>query len=249
MDKAHTDNVPRRRPRSTGPSRSAAPGARTGRSGSTRVSGRVAAAAAEAAPEVSGIVTQAPAGARASTRRGRMAGSRPLANRPASAPPNTAGRRVGRIAAAARSGQPATPMARSRVALNVAVLGLVFLAVAFVLAVPLRNYFSQRNQLDAAVATEQAMTAQKLLLQQQKAALTDPFYLSNQARQRLQFVAPGDTVYVVHAPALPKAAEPAAQKPVAQAPWYSDLWNTLADPAAPAGSVAAPVQPAGRAGG
>jgi cell division protein FtsB len=138
-------------------------------------------------------------------------------------------------------------MARSRLALNAAVLGLVFVAVAFVLAVPLRNYFSQRNQLDAAVATEQAMNAQKASLQQQRTALSDPFYLANEARQRLQFVTPGDTVYVVHAPALPNTAAPAPAKQAAQTPWYSKLWDTVSDPAVQ--PVAAPAQPAGRAGG
>lgn len=136
-------------------------------------------------------------------------------------------------------------MAKSRLALNVAVLGLVFVAVAFILAVPLRNYFSQRNQLAAAVASEQAMTAEKTLLQQQKAALSDPNYLANEAKRRLQFVKPGDTVYVVHAPALPKAATPGPAAPVAQTPWYSNLWDTLSDPVAPAGQAAA----AGRPGG
>ena len=129
-------------------------------------------------------------------------------------------------------------MAKSRLALNVAVLGLVFVAVAFILAVPLRNYFSQRNQLDAAVATERAMAAEKEVLQQQKAALSDPNYLANEAKRRLQFVTPGDTVYVVHAPALPKPASPGPAAPAAQAPWYSSLWDTLSDPVAPAAAAA-----------
>ncbi len=136
-------------------------------------------------------------------------------------------------------------MAKSRLALNVAVLGLVFVAVAFVLAVPLRNYFSQRNQLAAAVATEQQMTAEKELLQRQRAALSDPDYLANEAKRRLQFVKPGDTVYVVHAPDLPKAATPGPVAPATQTPWYSNLWDTLSDPVAPAGRAAA----AGEAGG
>ena len=144
-------------------------------------------------------------------------------------------------------------MAKSRLALNIAVLGLVFVAVAFILAVPLRNYFSQRNQLAAAVATEQQMTAEKKLLEQQKAALSDPDYVAAEAKRRLQFVKPGDTVYVLHAPALPKPTTPAPVKPQVQTPWYSDLWDTLSDPAAPAAQAAAapaaPAAPAGRAGG
>lgn len=139
-------------------------------------------------------------------------------------------------------------MARSRLALNVAVLGLVFVAVAFVLAVPLRNYLSQRNQLAAAVATEQQMTAEKQTLQQQKAALSDPAYLEYLAKERLQFVKPGDTVYVVHAPALPKAASPGSAPAVVQPPWYANLWDTLSAPVGPAGRAAA-AAPTGNAGG
>jgi hypothetical protein len=87
-------------------------------------------------------------------------------------------------------------------------------------------------------------------LQLQKTALSDPFYLANEARQRLQFVTPGNTVYVVHAPALPKTANPVPAKQAAQTPWYSKLWDTVSDPVAPAGSAAAaPAQPAGQAGG
>ena len=94
------------------------------------------------------------------------------------------------------------------------------------------------------------MTAEKKVLVQQKAALSDPDYLANEAKRRLQFVTPGDTVYVVHAPALPKAAAPPPATPVAQSPWYSNLWDTLSDPAAPAGqAAAAPKVSAGRAGG
>ena len=250
MDKAHMDNVPRRRARSTGPSRSAGPGLRVGRSGSTRVTGRVSPAPVDGTePEPSAVATEVLPVPRSTGRRGRVAGSRPSANRPASAPPTSTGRRVGRIAAAGRSSQPTAPMAKSRLALYVAVLGLVFVAVAFAVAVPLRNYLSQREQLAAAVATEQAMTAQKTLLQQQQAALSDPDYLANEAKRRLQLVKPGDTVYIVHAPALPTPAAPHPTAPAAQRPWYSNLWDTLSDPVAPAGHpTTASAAPTGRDG-
>ena len=138
---------------------------------------------------------------------------------------------------------------------------MVLCAVAFVLAVPLRNYLSQRDQLDAATAKEAEMSAQITALEARKAALLDPAYIRSEARRRLQLVAPGDTVYVVNAPDLPKAPAPGRLGPANQAPWYAELWNTLADPSAsdvrspvagssvgtPSGAPA-PV-PAGKAGG
>ena len=60
----------------------------------------------------------------------------------------------------------------------------------------------------------------------------------SQAMRRLQYVKPGSTVYVVNAPPL-AAAKPAA--PAAAdltTPWYSQLWNTLADPVAPGNAAA-----------
>ena len=51
-----------------------------------------------------------------------------------------------------------------------------------------------------------------------------------QAKRRLQYVTPGDTVYVVHAPPLAKPKPAAAAKAGTTTPWYSQLWDTLSDP-------------------
>ena len=112
-------------------------------------------------------------------------------------------------------------------------LALVFFAVAFAVAVPLRNYLSQRAELAATVNQEQELRAQLAGLQAQKQALSDPAFIMSQAMRRLQYVKPGSTVYVVSAPPLAAAKPAGAAVPEVTTPWYSQLWNTLADPVAP----------------
>ena len=109
-------------------------------------------------------------------------------------------------------------------------LGLVFCAVALALAVPLRNYLAQRADLGAEVSTEQQLRTQLSALQEEQSALSDPAYIAAEAKRRLQYVKPGDTVYVVNAPALPKAKASVVAPTPTPVPWYSHLWDTLADP-------------------
>ena len=75
-------------------------------------------------------------------------------------------------------------------------------AVALSVAFPLRNYLEQRAELAAAVAAQQDLEQQRDELQARKDALLDTDYVAAEARRRLQYVTPGDTVFVVHAPRL-----------------------------------------------
>ena len=111
-------------------------------------------------------------------------------------------------------------------------LGVVLLTVGLVLAFPFRNYLAAQADLVQQQATEAALRAELAQVQAQKQALLDPNYVRVQARSRLEYVMPGDTVYVVHAPtpAAPKVTTAPAAPP--DSPWYSRLWDTLGDPAA-----------------
>ena len=122
-------------------------------------------------------------------------------------------------------------------------LGLVFCAVALTLAVPLRNYLAQRAALGESVSHEQQLRLQLAALEQQKGALTDPVYIELEAKRRLQYVKPGDTVYVVHAPPLAPVKTATATAGAAAAPWYSPLWDTLSDPVVTASKPAPTVAP------
>ncbi len=123
---------------------------------------------------------------------------------------------------------------------QISVLGAVLIAVALAIAVPLRSYLQQRDDLAKALAQQQQLEQQVADLQQKKAALQDPNYVKAEARRRLQYVSPGETVYRVVAPqaAAPMAAgsktaagsakSSTAAKDALQ-PWYGQMWDTLTE--------------------
>lgn len=122
--------------------------------------------------------------------------SRPPAGRtpePAAGPQRRSSPRAGerrRAIAAVRS-----PLARQIVA-----LGLALCAVALSLAYPLRGYLQQQAAEAQAVAEQQQLEAEIADREAQITALKDPAYIRSEAKRRLQYVTPGDTVYVVKAP-------------------------------------------------
>jgi len=129
---------------------------------------------------------------------------------------------------------PAMPgrnmLPQSRLARQVTILGLVLCAVALSVAFPFKNYLQQRTDLAQAVVAQQDLEQQRDELLARKDALNDPDYVAAEARRRLQYVSPGDTVFVVHAPALASAgAADAAAAKAADQPWYGQLWSTLSE--------------------
>lgn len=137
-----------------------------------------------------------------------------------------------------------SPLAR-----QIAAIGLALCAVALSLAYPLRGYLQQQSAERAAVAQQAALQEQIVELQAKQAALEDPAYIKSEAKRRLQYVSPGDTVYVVKVPQAqqvpPTAAaddstadagsDGQAAAPESSPAWYAGLWDTLAHGAAPTG--------------
>jgi cell division protein FtsB len=121
---------------------------------------------------------------------------------------------------------------KSTLARQVAILGLVLCAVALSVAFPLRDYLEQRTALAAAVVAQQDLERQRDELQARQAALADPDYVAAEARRRLQYVSPGDTVFVVHAPPISAGDVPSAASGNDQ-PWYDRVWQTLSEGSAP----------------
>ena len=129
------------------------------------------------------------------------------------------------------------------------VLGLVLL-LAFVLVYPtLHSYLEQQTQLAqlrAQVSTAQQRNAD---LQADLKRWDDPAYVKAQARERLNFVMPGETAFrVVDPQTVPDTAPnaPAAGATDGSAavgstqPWYMDLWQSVrAAGAAPAPTAGA----------
>ena len=111
-----------------------------------------------------------------------------------------------------------------------AVLALVVCLLAISLAYPLREYLAQRgdiNNMRSQVAEQQQSVA---ALQAEQKRWRNPAYVERQARERLHFVMPGETSYVVlepdEAPA-PDGVVASAPRPVVRSPWFTDLWRTV----------------------
>ncbi len=136
-------------------------------------------------------------------------------------PPTTGPGRRSRITSAAAAAAESTTRSGfggSRLTRQIAVLGVVLAVVALSLAYPLQNYLSQRADLAAAVAQQHQLDQRIAELQIQQAALADPHYIAGEAKRRLQYVKPGDTVYVVQAPPLSSADAAAPQVATAGRP-------------------------------
>lgn len=109
-----------------------------------------------------------------------------------------------------------------RAALLAAVICVLILSVA----VPLRNYVSQRAELSAVYEQQHILTDKITELERRRALLADPEHVETQARERLRYVRPGEAPYLVQ---LPPGGTLAATGDVrAPAPlWYDELWKSI----------------------
>ncbi len=91
-----------------------------------------------------------------------------------------------------------------------------------------QKWLVQRSQIEAARAAVTQSQQQVAGLGQQLAQWQDEQYVKTQARQRLHYVLPGETGYVVIAPK--HSSRPGdsqikdATVPAGNRPWYSDIW-------------------------
>jgi cell division protein FtsB len=110
------------------------------------------------------------------------------------------------------------------------VLGTLVVLLLVVLASPLNRYFQSRSALSDAAQKLKSDNARVAQLQQQITRWGDPGYVQQQARQRLQYAMPGDTVYVVvdrgQKNDIVKTAGSGANASD-QAGWNTKLWNSV----------------------
>jgi cell division protein FtsB len=110
-----------------------------------------------------------------------------------------------------------------------AALGLVVCALVMSAALPLREYLAQRSRIAQLQQSQQAQQGRVAALEKQRALLADPTYVASLARERLHYVKPGETTYVVLGPATapaPVTTEGQAPPVGGSAPWWSQLWGT-----------------------
>jgi cell division protein FtsB len=119
---------------------------------------------------------------------------------------------------------------RTAVTSRAAILGVVICVLALALTVPLRQYVAQRGKvarLRAKVAQAQARVD---ALEARKQQLQDPAYVEQLARERLNFVKPGEVPYILLTPTPTPSPPPAGTggtKVGGSGPWYSRLWGTV----------------------
>lgn len=110
------------------------------------------------------------------------------------------------------------------------VLGTLVVLLIVLLAAPLNRYFGSRSDLSH--AAQQLTDDQKQLaeLKQQYAQWSDPGFIQQQARKRLQYAMPGDTVYVVVDHGEKSQIDKTSVTPVSSGPngsWNTRLWTSV----------------------
>jgi cell division protein FtsB len=136
--------------------------------------------------------------------------------------------RSGRIGKTGGKGPRKPP--RNRLTGRAGILALTVCAVMVTVAYPLRQYFAQRSQIST-LEHQNAGTAQQVAaLQSELAKWTDPAYVAIQARERLHYVRPGETGYIVPNPSA--STEPLGIPTPSQQAWYDRLWSTVKSPSA-----------------
>jgi cell division protein FtsB len=111
------------------------------------------------------------------------------------------------------------------------VLAAVLVMLVLLLAAPLQRYLAHRTSIAAAEKAQQQLQSDVSDLEKQKQQWQDPAYVEQQARSRLQYVMPGDTVYQVVTPG--STTDPAKTVPTATSTampgdsWGERLWGSV----------------------
>jgi cell division protein FtsB len=112
------------------------------------------------------------------------------------------------------------------------VLGAVLILLAVVLAPPLHRYLAARSALEQAEQQRRDDQRQLAELKRQLAQWDDAAYIQAQARSRLQYAMPGETVYIVVRPGQKTGlgGQPQRDTSAVQVPggtWNERLWGSV----------------------
>ena len=119
-------------------------------------------------------------------------------------------------------------MRRSRLGIVATTLVLVVLGVAFVSAiVPFQQILAQRKEVAEAAAQLAAVEDENQVLQSEISALNTPVEIERLAREKLGYVFPGETAYVVVSPPGTEPQPEVRDEPEPDLPWYVELWSFL----------------------
>jgi cell division protein FtsB len=111
------------------------------------------------------------------------------------------------------------------------VLGGVVILLVVLLASPLHRFLQSRSDVQNAARQLRDDQSQLTELRRQQALWNDPGYIQRQARERLQFAMPGDTVYVVVDKGaksdIEKTAGTGASSKSQGKTWNERLWDSV----------------------
>jgi len=132
--------------------------------------------------------------------------------------------------------QPAFRLRRPRLTGRTMAVAAMALFLVVILASPFQTYLSRRASVAGSEKQQRDLAARVAKLQAENDLWQDPAYVERQARVRLQYIRPGDTLYTVldaHGQPL-RPAEPAAPpaKPTTgdhQPGWNTVLWASVHD--------------------
>lgn len=121
------------------------------------------------------------------------------------------------------AGKLSTPAVRA------GILALVAIAIALSLAVPLRSFVRQADENAALVADVAAKEERVAELTAQVNQWRDKGYVEAQARERLSYVYPGETTYVVvdERGAVSNPLPPPNATDLASRSWYERFWDSV----------------------
>jgi cell division protein FtsB len=177
--------------------------------------------------------------------------TRERARRPSRSRPTARRGRPARAGTARRAGTEEGTASRAGFTGRAVVLAVAIASGMLALGLPFKVFVSQRHasgRLEQQTAAQQARVD---ALKVQQRTWQDPAYVAAQARERLHFVKPGETAYIVlgdpaSATAVAPGAAPPTPRPASHDPWYTQLWHSvqLADAPPPVKTVQRAVQQA-----
>ncbi|HTZ45370.1 MAG TPA: septum formation initiator family protein [Jatrophihabitans sp.] len=133
---------------------------------------------------------------------------------------------------------PRLRLRRPRLTGRTMAVAAMALFLVVILASPFQTYLNRRASVANSEKQQRELAAKVAALQAQNDLWQDPAYVERQARVRLQYIRPGDTLYTVlnaqgqplepaAEPAAPASAAPAGRKPA----WNAVLWSSVQDAA------------------
>jgi len=112
---------------------------------------------------------------------------------------------------------------RSRLTGRAALLVLVLCSLVVALAYPIRQYVSQRAEVADLQREREQARARVEQLRDLKARWQDDAYAEQRIRERLHYVMPGETGYIVIDPDAAKKTR--TDRTAADRAWYANVWD------------------------